>query len=59
MEILLETGDEIPLWEAIFMTCLIGSFVCGAIFSTWLDPVRVYGLKTIWLVAIILTIFLI
>ena len=45
------------LWEAIFMTCLIGSFVCGAIFSTYL--IQFYGLKTIWLVAIILTIFLI
>ena len=43
------------LWEAIFMTCLIGSFVCGAIFSTYL--IQFYGLKTIWLVAIILTIF--
>lgn len=45
------------LWEAIFMTCLIGSFVCGAIFSTYL--IQFYGLETIWLVAIILTIFLI
>ena len=39
------------------MTCLIGSFVFGAIFSTYL--IQYYGLKTIWLVSIILTIFLI
>jgi integral membrane protein len=45
------------LWEAIFMTCLIGSFVFGAIFSTYL--IQFYGLETIWLVSIILTIFLI
>lgn len=43
------------LWEAIFMTCLIGSFVFGAIFSTYL--IQFYGLETIWLVSIILTIF--
>ena len=43
------------LWEAIFITCLIGSFVFGAIFSTLFDPVL--WIKDHLAGGIILTIF--
>jgi integral membrane protein len=43
-------------WESLFMTSLIGSFVGGAILSTFL--IQYYGLRTIWFVSLVLTIFL-
>ena len=43
-------------WESLFMTSLIGSFVGGAILSTFL--IQYYGLRTIWCVSLVLTIFL-
>ena len=43
-------------WESLFMTSLIGSFVGGAILSTFL--IQYYGLRTIWFVSLVLIIFL-
>lgn len=43
-------------WESLFMTSLIGSFVGGAILSTFL--IQYYGLRTIWFVSLVLTLFL-
>ena len=43
-------------WESLFMTSLIWSFVGGAILSTFL--IQYYGLRTIWFVSLVLTIFL-
>jgi len=39
-------------WESLFMTSLIGSFVGGAILSTFL--IQYYGLRTIWFVSLFL-----
>ena len=43
-------------WESLFMTSLIGSFVGRAILSTFL--IQYYGLRTIWFVSLVLTLFL-
>lgn len=43
-------------WESLFMTSLIGSFVGGAILSTFL--IQYYGLRAIWFVSLVLTLFL-
>ena len=43
-------------WESLFMTSLIGRFGGGAILSTFL--IQYYGLRTIWFVSLVLTIFL-
>lgn len=43
-------------WESLFMTSLIGSFVGGAILSTFL--IQYYGHRTIWFVSLVLIIFL-
>ena len=43
-------------WESLFMTSLIWSFVGGAILSTFL--IQYYGLRTIWFVSLVLTLFL-
>lgn len=44
------------LQEGLFFVALLTSFVTGAIFSTYL--IQIYQLQTIWLVAILLTAFL-
>ncbi|WP_241209411.1 DUF1275 domain-containing protein, partial [Streptococcus sp. DD11] len=48
--------DRSYLREGLFFVALLGSFVAGAIFSAYLD--QFYLLKTIWLVSLILTAFL-
>ena len=50
------TKEKTCLTEGIFFVALLGSFVIGAIISTYL--IQFYLLKTIWLVAIILLAFL-
>ena len=50
------TKEKTCLAEGIFFVALLGSFVTGAIVSTYL--IQFYLLKTIWLVAIILLVFL-
>jgi hypothetical protein len=44
------------LKEGLFFVALLASFVVGAIISTYL--IQFYLLKTIWLVSLILTAFL-
>ena len=50
------TKEKTCLAEGIFFVALLGSFVIGAIISTYL--IQFYLLKTIWLMAIILLAFL-
>ena len=45
------------LQEGLFFIALLGSFVIGAIVSTYL--IQFWMLQTIWLVALILSVFLI
>ncbi|MGT2640656.1 YoaK family protein [Streptococcus sinensis] len=50
------TSEKPYLKEGIFFVALLGSFITGAIISTYL--IQFYALRTIWIVAVILFAFM-
>jgi len=50
------TSEKLYLKEGIFFVALLGSFITGAIISTYL--IQFYALRTIWIVAVILFAFM-
>ena len=56
LDLIYETSEKLYLKEGIFFVALLGSFITGAIISTYL--IQFYVLRTIWIVAVILFAFM-